>query len=202
MKKLLLATVVILVSWFTFIKEDRVQFGPGVFAPEAPLQENIATPSRFAFDNYTITPLAEFRINAKVLSRKSYSSGRESDISPIDFALGWGRMSDEIVLDALDITQSGRWYRWQTQQLPIPRKEIETHSANMHLVPADEGVEMMIERARKGDIVEISGQLIRADAKDGWHWKSSMRRDDVGRGACELIWVEAFHIVSPDVAEL
>ena len=46
-------------------------------------------------------------------------------------------MSDEAVIDQIEISQSGRWYRWHSDALLIPKLEIQTHSANMHLIPAD-----------------------------------------------------------------
>ncbi len=48
--------------------------------------------------NYQITPLAAFQIHARVLHKKEYSRGREADLSPVDFALGWGPMSDVHIL--------------------------------------------------------------------------------------------------------
>jgi hypothetical protein len=73
-------------------------------------------------------------------------------------------MSDESVLDFINISQSGRWYRWSTKNFPIPRREIETHSANMHMIPENKLVESMLGRVRIGDIVELSGSLVRVDA--------------------------------------
>ena len=98
----------------------------------------------------------------------------------------------ESVLDQMDIWQSNRWYRWHVDRFPIPREEIETHSANMHLIPANDWIETLIDRARKGDIVELSGRLVRVDGDDGWHWISSLSRSDRGNHSCELVWVEKF----------
>ena len=33
------------------------------------------------------------------------------------------------------------------------------------------------------------------EAADGWHWVSSLTREDVRGSACEVIWVEAFSVV-------
>jgi hypothetical protein len=39
-----------------------------------------------------------------VLSVERYRTGREAEISPVDFALGWGSMSDDAVTSKLDIS--------------------------------------------------------------------------------------------------
>ncbi len=194
MKKAIYILLAIAVLWFVFLGDDHVSLGPGVLAPNPPKQVKIISPKSFSFKDYTITPLAKFHIESKVLSKTNYNWGRESDLSPVDLALGWGKMSDERVLDSIDISQSNRWYRWRTDKFPIPRREIETHSANMHLIPANKSIKSMINRTRIGDIVEFSGNLIRVDAKDGWHWLSSLSRTDKGGHSCELIWVEKFEI--------
>lgn len=194
MKKVFLLLSLALVGWYAFSRNTDTKLGPGVFASEPPVQESIPTTPSFSFGDYTIMPLASFHVKAKVLSRKAYRAGREAELSPMDLALGWGRMSDESVLEHLKIWQSYRWYRWRTPRFPIPRREIETSSANMHLIPANDWIASIIDDVRKGDIVEISGKLVRVDADDGWHWISSLSREDVGNRSCELVWVEDFFI--------
>lgn len=195
MKKTILLLLVALVAWHLFTRPGSVTLGPGVMARDDPVQVNIDGPSSFEFGRYKITPLAEFKIKAKVLSREDYTFGREAELSPLDLALGWGRMSDEAVIEQIDISQSGRWYRWYTNSMPIPRREIETHSANMHMIPADDVVESELKRTRTGDVIELTGKLVDIKSSDGWHWSSSMTRNDTGDHACEVIWVEQFEVV-------
>lgn len=172
-----------------------VYHGPGIVAPHAPQQEIIKDGTPFSYKNYRITPLATFDVAARVLSAKKYNSGRESDLAPIDLALGWGPMSDEAVLKDIEISQSGRFYFWRTQHWPIPRKAIEENSSNMHLIPQNPGVAKRLIKAREGNIVVIKGYLVKVDSSDNWHWRSSLTRKDTGAGACELIWVEEFEIL-------
>lgn len=175
----------------------QVAIGPGVMVSETPRQEKIDSPASFRIDKYTITEIAKFDIKAKVLSKKNYRTGREADLSPTDLALGWGKMSDKSILEKIKISQSNRWYWWKVDSFPIPRRQIETQSANMHLIPASVSVKNVIGRIRKGDIIEISGSLVNVTSNnDGWHWKSSQTRNDTGKGACELIWVENLDIVT------
>ena len=191
-----LIALVSFVKWF--LPGGEVSYGPGVFAPNEPTQVNISNAPMFMHNDYFITPLAEFEAQARVLSRKNYSWGRESDLSPVDFALGWGRMSDEAVYNQINIRQNNRFYYWRVQQFPIPRREIETSSANMHMIPASRRVERAIKSVQKGDLVSFSGKLIRAESADGWRWTSSLTRTDTGNGACELVFVERFEILKPE----
>ena len=194
MLRLIVLLLAALVLW-KLLQPDRVELGPGVLAAADPVQTAIDSAPVIRRDEYRITPLAEFQIRAKVLSRESYYSGREADLSPLDLALGWGRMSDEDILAGIDISQSGRWYRWRSETLPIPRREIQTHSGNMHLIPADEIVEETLDDIRQGQIVELKGYLVRADTSDGWRWVSSLSRNDTGARSCELVYVERARIV-------
>jgi len=198
MKKIFFLLVLLGAGWKVYNYSGQVTLGPGVLARDAPQQENGKSFIRHRIDGYNITGLAKFRIKAKVLSKKNYYTGREADISPTDLALGWGNMSDESVLKKIEITQSRRFYRWHVESFPIPRNEIETHSANMHLIPINESVKSSIDSVHQGDIIEIFGDLVEVESStDSWRWKSSQTRNDTGKGACELILVNNFQIVTP-----
>lgn len=190
MKKLLTIFIAIAFIWQLSTIERTVVIGPGVQAPDPPLQTAISTPQVFTTEEYTITPLAEFHIRAKVLSKKRYYFDREADLSPIDLALGWEKMSDEKVLDLIDIVQSDRWYLWSVKEFPISREEIETQSANMHMIPANDEIGSLLKQVRKGEIIEIDGSLVKVTTEDGWQWISSLRRNDTGGGGCEVVWVQ------------
>lgn len=137
-----------------------------------------------------LRPLAGFSVDARVLGREDYRLGREATFSPVDLALGWGRMADDAVLARLDIRQGGRWYRYTWQgQSPIPVDEIVRSSANMHMIPADAAVAAALGRIERGQRVRIDGWLVEVNARDGWRWRSSLTREDSGGGACELVYV-------------
>ena len=169
----------------------EVSLPPGVAAGDLPAQASVAGEREFERNGYRIRTLARFEISARVLGAEHYRLDREAQLAPVDLALGWGRMSDSAVLERISISQRGRFYYWSTLDFPIPRREIETSSANMHMIPADERVEAALKAVRKGQIVTLRGYLVEARAADGWRWRSSMTREDTGAGACELIWVES-----------
>jgi hypothetical protein len=171
---------------------------PGVLAADIPEQGEIrGTAPQFERGGAHLTALASFALRARVLSREDYRFDAGAFLSPVDLALGWGRMSDSTVLDRISISQYGRFYHWHVDEFPIPEREIIESSANMHLVPANGPVQRAIERSRAGDVIELHGYLIAARMPDGGEWRSSLTRSDSGDGACELIWVESFTIASP-----
>lgn len=197
MRRFWLALLLLLVlcggwSWW---RGRPVVRADGVLAPDTPVQTGFDAPqATLAFKDATLKPLANFALTARVLSRDDYHFDPGSILSPTDLALGWGRMSDSAVLRTIDIDQGGRFYSWRVQAFPIPRREIETHSANMHMIPADAGVARMLKRVRAGDVITLDGLLVEADRPGGWRWRSSLTRDDTGDGACELVYVRDLSI--------
>ena len=168
-----------------------VAHSPGELAPDAPLQTDLPQPQPLLhMQDATLEPLAKFALTARVLSREDYKFDDGAALSPTDLALGWGRMSDSAVLSHIDIHQGVRFYTWSVREFPIPRREIETSSANMHMIPANDEVTRALKRVRVGDLVTLDGLLVEADRPGGWRWRSSLTRDDTGPGACELVYVE------------
>ena len=191
MKRWFVAAVLMLAAWHGH-SADRP---PGVIAAEAPLQQPLeGDPPRFQKNGYTLIPLVRFTMTARVLRTERYELDREAELAPVDIVFGWGTMSDSSVLARVDINQSKRFYQWGVQTLPVARRDIETQSANMHLIPADAVVEAQIARAQSGDLAQLTGYLVEARAADGWIWKSSLTREDTGAGACELVWVEKLEL--------
>lgn len=195
MKKLLifLALLLIVLVYF-FYPETVITFPPGMMAPEQPKQTNLKIKKEWTVKEFTIEALAEYSIKARVLSRNNFSLGKESELSPFDLALGWGPMSDQRVIDRIDISQSNRWYHWYSDNLPIPSREVSLNSANVHIIPKNDSVEDQFDNVYKGSLVEMKGYLVKITTADGWHWISSLRRDDTGGGSCELFWVEEVNV--------
>ena len=166
----------------------------GILVAADPEQDPSEGKPAWQHRGYRMIPLARFHIRARILHTERYRFDRPADLSPVDFALGWGCMSDSRVLETISIQQRDRWYFWSASSLPLPMGEITTHSANMHLIPADGGVEKRLLAARPGQLADLSGFLVRAEGKDGWRWVSSLTRADTGDGSCEVVWVESARI--------
>lgn len=196
--KLAVFALVVGAAYWLFIHEDRVVLSPGVKAPDEPVQVNIDPLVIFEDDDHQITAVAEFNLQAKVLGRERYRNDTESAYSPIDLVLGWQRMSDQSVVDQIDVSQYGRWYRWKANSLPIPQRDIERCSANMHMIPKDDRVREKLLAVRAGEVIGIEGYLVNISANSGWAWYTSTTREDTGDGACEIVWVERFEVVETD----
>ncbi len=183
------------VLWF-LIATDRVNQPPGVLAAAAPSQSPLAGRRPWDYRGFRITPLAAFRLRGRVLGIERYWFDAGSAISPVDLAIGWGPISDTAVLQRLRISQGRRWYYFTPRggKFPLPPAEISSHSANMHIVPANDRVAKALQSLRRGHIIRLAGYLIAAEGPNGWRWKSSLSRTDSGIGACELVWVEQLDI--------
>lgn len=158
----------------------------------APVQRDLPTGPQFSLSGIHARARAEYAVSGLVLSSTRYRLGRTAALAPFDLALGWGRMTEPAVIDRLDISQSGRWYFWRYRgDPPLPLHEIETSSANLHLIPADAAVARALRRTSAGQLITLRGYLVELRAADGWQWRSSLNREDTGDGSCELLYVQA-----------
>ena len=160
-------------------------------SPPAPLVSGDLAAGQLRIGNHRLQALQPLQLEeAMVLGREDYRFDRGAQLSPTDLALGWGPMADPQVLRGIEIRQSNRWYYWRTDEFPIPRREIERHSANMHMIPSNAAVASVLNSLKPGARISLSGQLVRVEGDDGFQWVSSLSREDTGAGACELVWVE------------
>lgn len=176
----------------------QVQFGPirhppGVLLVHSPAQGPPSSLEPWEYGPWKITPLATYDIEARILARKSYRRDRFAELCDLDLALGWQRCSDSAVLDQLQIWQEGRFFWWRTRgrAFPLPREELEASMANTHAIAASPRVTDELAALRVGHLVRLRGQLIEARHPDGTVFRSSLRRNDTGKGACEILWVES-----------
>ena len=195
-KKILIIVLVLLVGMaYRDWSLREIEYPPGVLVTEAPKQVDVRGVASVTMDEYELTPRAEFEIRARVLSRKNYRWGSEADLSPVDLALGWGVMSDQAVIDRMEISQGSRWYYTRYElPAPVPDIEIIQNSGNMHMVPAQKWIRKKLKGVRVGDIVRLRGRLVDIDHPSGWHWRTSLRRDDTGGGSCEIVYLEEIEI--------
>jgi hypothetical protein len=176
-----------------------INYPAGILVASEPQQIAISdTPALIEHGEYHLKPLARFSIDARILHRKRYGYDRQAKLVPVDLAVGWGPMSDQAVLDRIEISQSMRFY-WYEYQLPppIPKEQIISHSTNLHVIPATTAVASFCKSLRQGELVHLEGELVEATGPEISAWRSSLSRTDTGNGACELMLVEACSKLSP-----
>ncbi|MGH8082155.1 MAG: hypothetical protein ACREP7_16390 [Lysobacter sp.] len=163
---------------------------PTVVDGAEPLQTPVpAGLQPFRLEPGTLTALAGFSIEGRVLSRRDYRTDRFSDFAPTDLGLGWGRMREDSVLAQIHFRQEVRFltYRWPGRP-PIPLPEIQRSSANVHIVPANAAVARELKRTHEGSNVRVDGWLVHVQSRHGWETDSSLTREDTGPGACEIVY--------------
>src|SRR5437870_434796 len=145
-----------------------------------PLQEQVISAPVILHLNdfkWVVTPRAHYRIAARVLTHTAYNSGWQSMISPMDLALGWGEFADRKADHWVEWSQAGRWYFYHwTPDAPFDSKQIGQHSANVHIIPANEQVRGALQYVRNNDAVLLEGDLVDVDGSRGarvYGWRTS-----------------------------
>lgn len=168
-------------------------------APREPEQLPLRGETKpFVFKDRIIEPQYAYRIEALLLSRKRYRFDAVADLSPLDFALGWGDMSDRTTLQSIHVSQGGRWYRWSSRDVPISSQAISRQSANVHVIPATKDLANRLKKAKEGQVIRLVGNLVNVKQHGEIVWTSSTTRNDTGSKSCEVLWVEKFQIIRPN----
>ena len=186
-----LAVLLVLLGAVTMRVVSRwpVSRSPGVLVWEAPAQTAPADPRLIERGRYQLTPLADYSIRARVLGAEHYRFDRMSDLVPIDLALGWMSMSDSRVLDDTHLFQMTRRFYYFMPGGVLSPETARISAANTHVIPSDDYVEAQLYDLVQGDVVRLTGQLVEVGGPKGLTMRSSLRRDDTGDGACEILYV-------------
>jgi hypothetical protein len=151
-----------------------------------------------------LTPRATYRITGYAAETSRKLLDRWDFVMPLDVALVWGPVADPAVLRHLKFHLSERYvsYWYDSTTPPAVIERLPTHVANHHLIPSTEEVARELDRVRIGTLVRFRGKLVDVEIRDARgqvaaRMRTSTTRDDVGSGACEILWVESVEI-DPD----
>jgi hypothetical protein len=188
----IVAALLLFALWRLYSQRDIAR-EPGVLAAADPEQQDTDAAALQRGD-FTLRPRAEFRATVRILRREDYAMDWIAPLVPTDFAVGWGAMSDSSVLDSIEISQANRFYFWRTRTWPVPREVIERHSANWHVIAANDAVRAALDRLRAGSLVELEGQLVDVEGREV-RMVTSLSRDDTGAGACEILLASSARVL-------
>ncbi len=171
-----------------------------------PEQYAVSDPSKISFRRknfqYSLTPLYDYQISGLVTSKLDYSVFsiyEYSNVFPVDLCLIWGSNAANKVYQKVKFSQDCRFclVSWGGN-VDFNWKEL----SNNHLVINDNAILKRAKSLLAGDQITIKGQLVDVDAvgigkgaSSKITWKSSRDRDDTGKGACEVIYVEDIEIL-------
>jgi hypothetical protein len=154
-------------------------------------QQSDARAGALTIGEFELKPQASYDIEARVLSTEKYRMGTDAKLSPIDFAVGWGPMSNTAVLKHFRVSQGGRFFTIYPDEQAIDLHTALSGAANMHMIPATERIRDQLEHTRVGSVVRLRGQLVNISGPNGYTWNTSLTRADTGAGACEVFYVES-----------
>jgi hypothetical protein len=183
-------------AWNWWSRERVVTQPPGVLAPAEPEQHDLDPAPGFAHHGYELRRRARYDITARVLRKEIYRLDGGAGLAPVDLGVGWGPMSDSTVIGHLRFSQMGRFFYWELRDTgyPLAPKDLQTHAAQMHMVPADDALASRLKNVRPGQVVSVHGYLVDIRGPGGFAWNTSLRRDDTGDGACEIVYVESLEV--------
>jgi hypothetical protein len=146
-----------------------------------------------------LTPKATYKIAGRVMSKRHYHMDWLSKLSPVDLAIAWGPVATDEYANQITFSHSDRYasYHYPGDFKGDPSL-ISNHAANEHLIPANSKIAKTIKSIKVNEVVELSGMLVNVewiDEKNGpMNLDSSLTRDDIGAGACEIIYVTKVRI--------
>ncbi|OYV99730.1 MAG: hypothetical protein B7X11_05105 [Acidobacteria bacterium 37-65-4] len=160
---------------------------------QTPVEHPIGMAMRRDGYDVVLTPRADYVLRGVVLDRSSYYSGWNAALAPCDVAMAWGKLLEDGLYRKISWSQSGRWYWWTYGPgTGLDNAFIARYSSNTHVIPADTNLERAVKHLGKGDVAELSGELVdvgvRRGGYSGW-WHTSLSRSDTGDGSCEVLYL-------------
>ncbi|HPN31316.1 MAG TPA: hypothetical protein PKY81_10190 [bacterium] len=143
--------------------------------------------------DFIVSTKYRYEITALLKSSEKYYLGWESEFSPVDFCLVWGKLSEKYIDKTIKYEQSSRWYFYRYDgDCQASSEYISSHSSNNHIIPATENLKNLLTSRLTNKIIYLKGYLVNIDGnKNGakYWWRSSLSREDSGEGACEVFYV-------------
>jgi hypothetical protein len=85
----LFVVLILFGAWWHWSHRE-LKHPPGSMAPNEPIQTNLLKKEALNQGKYKLDRLADYIIEARVLAKEIYHLDRESELAPVDLALGWG----------------------------------------------------------------------------------------------------------------
>jgi len=147
---------------------------------------------------FTINPVAEYKIAAILVGKKCYRDNWRGKVAPVDLVLVWGKLAEPESDKYISYSQHDRWYFYENKAgSPFNSSYVIAHSANNHIIPADENILKAVKTIEEKEKVFLEGFLVNVKSRrkgENFWWNSSLRRIDTGEGSCEVFYVKKVRI--------
>lgn len=165
---------------------------------QTPVEHDTSILLKVTDGEFTITLLDHYTLAGVLVSRKTFSKAWESLVVPVDLAICWGKVAQAENLKYVGFSQRGRWYYFKVGTAsPFDKAYVYLHSANNHIVPANNNILLAVKAAKKKKPIVLEGYLANINGtykgKTYW-WHTSRVRSDRGQGSCELFYVTRVRI--------
>jgi len=196
MKKIILLFLAAF-AWFHFYYIGSAPtLGPGIMLEGEPYQAN-TDKKPFLIDSFDIIPKRDFDARVRILAVEPYYFDRQSWLSPMDIVVGWDSLSDESIYSQIDFTQFDREYSWNNHSTEVNNAEITRQTANISLIPANNLIKEQLRFLKLGSLVVLTGTLVDVKRTMHWKWNSSLSREDQGKEASEILYLEKIEHFEP-----
>ena len=180
----------------------NVNYGKNLDSIPSPIQASAKgkITKKVGNSSYVLTRVASYKISGRVVCVCHYYGATVFDnISPIDIGLSWGTLArNENNKKVTWWTNDDRHLfceypdsNWVTKMGGSAK--IDSSFSNNHIICSDRKIEEKISTIREGDFVQLTGYLVNVvcDSDDGYIYeiKTSTTRNDIGDGACEILYV-------------
>lgn len=161
----------------------------------APKQVILEIPKKLmAPPSFEIMATHRYELTAMIMSKSRYWLDGPSKLSPVDFVLAWGPLTQKNYLSKINYSQWGRWYYFNyrdSDEFMINEEDITSNSANTHIIPdfSKPFLKKQILNFKEGQVVRLIGYLVTVTREGETLWQSSTVRSDTGAGACEVFYV-------------
>lgn len=194
----LLVVVILIVAAITFVTGGFDLSVETVDVSGDPVQTACSNSGTFTMDRngdkYDITPVADYRIAARVVIKKKYTDDISAEIAPYDIGCVWGEVAKKKYDKYINYTNNDRTtYAMYYPGCPLSYDYVKVHVSNNHIIMSNSNMEKAVEDIKVGQYVILEGFLVNMDGNvKGQHaiFKTSLRRDDSGAHSCEYLYLK------------
>ncbi|MDX1592386.1 MAG: hypothetical protein R3283_10505 [Balneolaceae bacterium] len=172
-----------------------VKHGPGITAPDSPSVVQVFRRDGIQIQHYTLKPTYKIEATSRVIAQRTYWFDDKNQLSPFDFVLGWGDMSDERILSQVQTPINERDFKVEVIRPPLTFNEIRDQILYMHAIPANEEVKSKLAKVREGHIVSLSGYIVDINDRADLFWKSSFSKQNSRLDHNQIVYVEEINVL-------